>query len=265
MNTVAVRAGLQRGWIECRQSLTNPGEMLGWVWPSIIPLVVLYALRGTTVPATGFSVGSQAIPGILGMNVVLIGMMGLAIALIMDRMDGTLLRAKAIPHGMTGYLTGRVVGQSAITAAVLLILLVPCSLLFGGLSLDSVRSWLMLIWVLVLGLIATLPLGAVIAAVLRSPQSLSLGTLVVTLLVLVSGVFYPITALPGWAQWLGQVLPIYWLGLGMRSALLPDSLAVAEIGQSWRHWETVGVLGAWAVLGFVVAPIVLRRVARRRL
>jgi ABC-2 type transport system permease protein len=87
--------------------------------------------------------------------------------------------------------------------------------------------------------------------------------LVVTMLVLVSGVFYPITALPEWAQWLGQVLPIYWLGLGMRSALLPDSMASAEIGQSWRHVETVGVLGAWAVLGFVVAPIVLRRVTRR--
>src|SRR5688572_21507031 len=152
MTTVAVRAGLQRGWIECRQSLTNPGEMLGWVWPSLIPLVVLYALRGTTVPGTGFSVGSQAIPGILGMNVVLVGMMGLAMALMMDQMDGTLLRAKAIPDGVTGYLTGRVVGQSAITAAVLLILLVPSALLFGGLSLGSVQSWLTLIWVLALGL-----------------------------------------------------------------------------------------------------------------
>ncbi|MET0237653.1 MAG: ABC transporter permease, partial [Kibdelosporangium sp.] len=216
MTGIAVRAGLQRGRIECRQSLTNPGEMLGWVWPSVIPLVVLYALRGTTVPGTGYSVGSQAIPGVLGMNVVLVGMMGLAMALMMDRMDGTLLRAKAIPHGMVGYLTGRVVGQSAITAAVLLILLVPCAFLFGGLSLGSARSWLMLIWVLGLGLIATLPLGAVIGSVLKSAQSFSFGTLLITVLVLVSGVFYPITALPEWAQWIGQVLPIYWLGLGMR-------------------------------------------------
>ncbi|MBP2325191.1 ABC-2 type transport system permease protein [Kibdelosporangium banguiense] len=243
--------------------MTNPGEMLGWVWPSVIPLVVLYTLRGTAVPGTNFSIGSQAIPGILGMNVVLIGMMGLAMALMMDQMDGTLLRSKAIPNGVTGYLTGRIVGQSAITAAVLVILLVPCAFLFGGLSLGSPQSWLMLIWVLFLGLIATLPIGAVIGSLLRSPQSLSFGTLLITLLVLVSGVFYPITALPEWLQWAGQLLPIYWLGLGMRAALLPDSLAVAEIGQSWRHLETVGVLGAWAAIGFVVAPIVLRRVIRR--
>ena len=59
------------------------------------------------------------------------------------------------------------------------------------------------------------------------------------------------------------MFPIYWLGLGMRSALLPDELAAVEIGESWRHLEMVGVLGAWAIVGLVVAPIVLRRMARR--
>jgi ABC-2 type transport system permease protein len=63
-----------------------------------------------------------------------------------------------------------------------------------------------------------------------------------------------------WLQWAAEVFPVYWLGLGMRSALLPASV---EIGDSWRHMETLGVLGAWALLGLLVAPIVLRRMARR--
>jgi ABC-2 type transport system permease protein len=79
----------------------------------------------------------------------------------------------------------------------------------------------------------------------------------------ISGVFYPITALPSWLQWVGQVFPMYWLGLGMRSALLPESAAIVEIGQSWRHPETVAVLGAWAVVGLIAAPLVLTRMARR--
>jgi ABC-2 type transport system permease protein len=49
----------------------------------------------------------------------------------------------------------------------------------------------------------------------------------------------------------------------MRSALLPDSAVGVELGGSWRHLETIGVLGAWAVLGLIVAPIVLHRMARR--
>ncbi len=60
-----------------------------------------------------------------------------------------------------------------------------------------------------------------------------------------------------------KVFPLYWLGLGTRSALLPAGLASVEIGHSWRHLATFGVLGAWAVAGLLVAPILLRRVARR--
>ena len=79
----------------------------------------------------------------------------------------------------------------------------------------------------------------------------------------VSGIFYPITHLPHWLQWVGQTFPLYWLGLGTRSALLPANLASVEVGHSWRHLATFGVLSAWAVAGLLAAPILLRWVARR--
>jgi len=60
------------------------------------------------------------------------------------------------------------------------------------------------------------------------------------------------------------VFPMYWLGLGMRSAFLPDAAAASEVGESWRTLETVLVLGSWAVIGAVLTPIVLRRMARRQ-
>ena len=261
--TTALRAGLQRGRIEFRQNVTTVSDALGWLWPSIIALIVMYALNDSTVPGTNFSLGSQAIPGILGMNVMLTGLMGTALALTVDREDGTLLRAKATPNGMLGYLTGKVISQAGITVAVLLIVLIPAACLFDGLQLGSVPSWLMLAWVLALGLVATLPIGAVIGSLFSNVQSLSFVTLLITGLVVISGVFYPITAMPGWLQWIAQLFPVYWLGLGMRSALLPDAMSAAEIGESWRHLETLGVLGVWAILGFVLAPVVLRRMARR--
>jgi ABC-2 type transport system permease protein len=40
-------------------------------------------------------------------------------------------------------------------------------------------------------------------------------------------------------------------------------MASVEIGHSWRHLATFGVLGAWAVIGLVLAPVLLRRMARR--
>jgi hypothetical protein len=60
-----------------------------------------------------------------------------------------------------------------------------------------------------------------------------------------------------------QLFPLYWLGLGTRSALLPANLASVEIAHSWWHLATYGVLSAWAVAGLMVAPILLRWVAWR--
>ena len=50
----------------------------------------------------------------------------------------------------------------------------------------------------------------------------------------------------------------------MRSAFLPESAAALEVAGSWRTAQTVLVLGAWAVAGMIVTPIVLRRMARRQ-
>ncbi|MFD7550920.1 ABC transporter permease [Streptomyces sp. NPDC059578] len=260
---VALRAGLHRGWIEFRQNVSNSQDIWGAVFPPAVSLAVMYILRDNTVPGTDASLGSQAVPGILAMNAMLTGLMGLAIALTMDREDSTLLRAKAVPNGVLGYLTGKVVSRAAVTAASLFAVLVPASFLFGGLELGRAMSWVTLTWVLALGLFATLPLGAILGSLFNSAQSMSFTTLPLMGLVAISGVFYPINGFPDWLQWLAQVFPVYWLALGLRSALLPDELAAAEIGESWRHAETLGVLGLWAALGFLLAPVVLSRMARR--
>jgi len=261
-SSVAIPAGLQRGWIEFRHPLTNFAELMGWLWPSLIALVVLFFLKGSAVPGGDVSVGAYGIPGLLGFNVIMTGMLGLSVALTTEREDGTLLRMKAIPNAILGYLVGKVVSQAGMTAAVMLIVLVPAALLFDGLVL-SLPSLVTLAWVLIVGLTAVLPFGAIVGAMFKNLQTLSLVTLLVMALSVISGLFYPLSALPEWLQWIGQAFPLYWLGLGMRSALLPWEMASAEIGGSWRHAETVVVLGMWALLGFVLAPIVLRRLARR--
>jgi ABC-2 type transport system permease protein len=180
-----------------------------------------------------------------------------------DREDGTLLRAKATPNGMLTYLVGKIISVSGGLIVDLAIFLIPALFIIPGLAIGSPGSWLTLIWVLALGLMATLPIGAVLGSMFTSARSQGLLTLPILGMIAISGVFYPITAVPEWLQWLAQVFPIYWLGLGMRSALLPDNAVTVEIGESWRHLETVAVLGTWAVLGLIVAPIVLRRMARR--
>ena len=261
---VAARAGLSRGRIEFKQTLTTPGDLIAILITIGSFLAAMIWPRHTHVPGTHFSLGTTMLVSVLGLDVVVYGFITMADLIVTEREDGTLLRAKAIPNGMLGYLLGKVVNFSGQIAFAVAILLLTGAFLFTGLAIGSPGSWLTLAWVLALGLLATLPLGAVLGSLFPSQRSagpwwlLMLGGLTA-----ISGVFYPITHLPVFLQWTGQVFPLYWLGLGMRSALLPHALAAVEVGHSWRHLATFGVLSAWAIAGLVLAPVVLRRMARR--
>lgn len=261
--TVALRAGLRRGAIEFRQVFTNLQDLFSQLFLPVLLLVALYFMRNATVPGTDFSLGAMALPGVLGMYLAYISMMGLAMTLTIEREDGTLLRAKATPNGMLGYLVGKLLQTVGIAIVSIAIILVPGVLLFESLTLGDFGSWFTLAWVLFLGLLATMPLGAIIGSMVSELRGLWVVMLPSWALIGISGIFYPITQLPEWMQWIGQLFPFYWLGLGVRSALLPDSLVAVEIGGSWRHLETAGVLGIWIVVGLIIAPAVLRRMARR--
>jgi len=263
--THAVRLGVRRGWTEFLLSLRSPQDQAFYLVTAVGALVYLWLNRDNEVAGTDLSYATVALPGILGALLAFGVLIGPAYALAMEREDGTLLRQKAVPHGMQGYVTGQLVLNSLSLAPSLLTILVPGFLLFDGLMSGGAAGWLTLAWVVVLGLLATLPWGMVLGAVVPSTQKVATwGMLPVLVLTGISGVFAPVQVLWGWLQVVAQVFPTYWIGLGMRSAFLPDAAAAAELTGSWRTGATVAVLLAWAVAGLVVAPRVLRRMARRQ-
>ena len=72
-----------------------------------------------------------------------------------------------------------------------------------------------LLAVCVLGLMATLPWGAIVGSLVKSSQAgFGLSFLPISALIAISGIFYPISGLPGWLHPVAQVFPVYWLGLG---------------------------------------------------
>jgi ABC-2 type transport system permease protein len=257
-----LRVGAARGLIELRQTLTNSQDLWGYFFPSVGLLITLFFTNNAQVPGTSFSLGAATLPSSIGMLLAFGGLMTIAQYLVVEREDGTLLRAKATPYGMTGYLIGKVVTVGGMTLFSVLIVLIPGLFLVDGIQVD-LGGILTLIWLLPLAIVATMPIGAAIGSMLENPRVLGLVMLPIFGLVAISGIFYPITGLPGWLQAVGQLFPIYWLGLGMRSVFLPDALASVELGDSWRHLETFGVLAFWAVLGLLVAPALMRRMARR--
>ena len=261
----AVRLGVRRGWTEFLNSVRSAQDQGFFLFTGLATLAYLWFNRGDTVEGTTLLYPTVALPSILGALVAFGVVIGPAFALAMEREDGTLLRHKALPHGMEGYVTGQLVFHSLSALPQFLVILVPSALLFEDVMPSGAGGWVTVAWVLVLGMLATLPIGMVLGSVVPNTQKVGTwGMLPVLVVTAISGIFVPVQALWGWVQTVAQVFPTYWIGLGMRSAFLPDAAASLELGGSWRTGQTVLVLTAWAVAGLLVTPVVLRRMARRQ-
>ncbi|MFI5569415.1 ABC transporter permease [Streptomyces sp. NPDC051740] len=254
---------MRRGRTELRQTFTSGQDVFGYVLWTVLLMVPLFLARDERLKGAGISAGAFMLPSMVGMTLAFTGMMTTAQLLATEREDGTLLRAKAVPHGMVGHLVGKIVMVSGTALVSMALPFVVGVFLVDGVARQGGGALLTLVWVVPLGLLATLPMGAVIGSLVDSPRTVGLLMLPVMGLIVISGIYFPLSKLPEWLQIVGQVFPVYWLGLGLRAALLPAGAVAAEVGGSWRYLETAGVLGAWAVAGLLLAPSVLRRTARR--
>jgi ABC-2 type transport system permease protein len=260
----AVVLGIRRGWLEFVQSVRSTQDQGFYVFTALLTLGYLWLRRNSDSGVPGLPFAAVALPSLLAALIVFGIIIGPAYSIAMEKEDGTVLRHRAVPHGLVGYFSGQLLYQSLNLVPQMVVILIPSMLLFDGLMSD-VGGWFTVVWVVALGLAAALPLGMLIGALVPSVQKVGMwGMLPVMILVGISGIFYPIQQLWVWVQWVAQAFPLYWVGLGMRSAFLPDAAAAAEISGSWRTLETVAVLGGWAVVGALVTPMVLRRMSRRQ-
>jgi ABC-2 type transport system permease protein len=264
--TNAVRLGLQRGWTEFMQSLRSPQDQGFYIFTALAVLGYLMIRRNEHVPGSdGLLVTSISLPSILGALIAFGIVVGPAYSLAMEREDGTLLRHKAIPHGLRGYFTGQLVLHSLGVVPQLLIIVVPSLLLFDDVMAGGADGLLTLAWLIPLGVLAMMPIGMIIGALVPSTQKVGTwGMLPVLVLTGISGIFFRVQDLWGWVQVIAQLFPMYWLGLGMRSAFLPDSAEALELGGSWHTLPTALVLAAWAIAGAIATPPILRRMAKRQ-
>ncbi|MFD5031554.1 ABC transporter permease [Streptomyces sp. NPDC058220] len=257
------RAGFLRGGIELRHLLRNPKEMSGHLTNVVVALLVA-AYVSKDVPGTDTPMSHLVLAGFAAYLVFQIGLINLPQMLVTEREEGVLLRLRATPGGIPAYLVAKCLLVVVVTVGNLALLLVATALLVDGPLPHGPGGWLTLLWVTTLGLLAVVPLGAAIGAVLPNPrEALALIMLPTMGLLVTSGAVFPITSLPVPVQQVASVFPLKWMAQGLRSALLPDAARAAEPAGSWELPTVALVLTAWAVLGFLLAIPLLRRAARR--
>lgn len=262
MNRTTISAGLRQAGVNLLGDLRSPAALAYLFFPMLATAFAL-SVNNIELDRTTISIGRFAAPGWLTIAIATGGFMGMASTIMTEKEDGTLLRMKSLPGGMQAYVFGKVVYVTGSTMMSVILTLIPLALFIPEIVSFGPGGWLATLGYTALGLLATLPIGAVVGAVVRSMATLSFSLIGAYLLMAASNLLFPLNdRVPGWFEWLIQALPPYWIGLGMRSAMLPAEAAVLEFGGSFRTVPTLLVLGLWAAAGLALAPRALRRMVR---
>jgi ABC-2 type transport system permease protein len=260
VNVNPYRLGLSRGAIELRQVLRSRKDIYAYLSTPLLFLAVSYwQSRDGDDAMTQLSLA-----GGIGSTIFMFGLLTVPQFLFGDREDGTLLRLRGVPGAMTAYVTGKVFFVLVTITVSVALLLVGGQVLLGAGLPDTPQRWLTLVWVVALGIVAVVPIGAAVGSLLPAArEALGLYMLPMMGLMIVSGTFTPLREMPEWLRNLASFFPLRWIAQGVRSALLPDSAQALEVSGTWQHATVAGVLALWAVAGLLLAPRLLQRMARR--
>jgi ABC-2 type transport system permease protein len=253
------RVGAARAWLELKAFFREPMAMAFIFTLPAVLLVLLGAIFRHQVDGHGITVGQVFAAGLIGGGVVATGFQNIAIGIAIERDTRMLKRLAGTPMPRAAYFIGKL-GVVAISTVAELILLVAVGMLVDGLRLpDTAERWWTFAWLLVLGTVCFGLLGVAASSVPRSARSAApVVMLPVTILMFISGVYVPPSIIPKPMRLIASVFPLKWLCQGMRSVFLPPQAAVLEPAGTWELGRVALILGAWAVVGLVLALTTFR-------
>ncbi|WLD93799.1 ABC transporter permease [Alkalihalobacillus sp. AL-G] len=189
------------------------------------------------------------VPGIVAMMIMSNNMNGVAGQIsawrergILRRMQGTRLKASTF---IAAQITARLLLNG--TQALLVVLI--ADLIF---NINVAGSWLAMIFFIVLGTLAFMSIGFIIAGIAKNPESAGpIAGFASFPLLFLGGVFFPVSNMPDWIQPVVKALPIAPLTSALRETM--------NIGTPILQLETETlILGAWLIGGFTLASYVFK-------
>ena len=252
--------GMARTAIELKTFFRDRDALIFiFFFPVLLLGIFVTAFGGGTMGDDGPTVAQYYTPAMIASGIFLSSFQTLAIAIALERDDGTLKRLRGTPMPPLAYFLGKI-GLVVVTSVLqIAILLAISALLLDVEPPGSLGAWATLAWIFVLGSAGGTVLGIAFSAIPRSARSAAaIVTPIVIILQFVSGVFFVFYELPSWMQQLGALFPLKWLAQGMRSVFLPEQMAALEASGSWEHGTTAIVLASWLVLGLIACRFLFR-------
>jgi ABC-2 type transport system permease protein len=148
----------------------------------------------------------NVVPGLMGVILTMTLVMMTAMAMTRERERGTLENLLATPVRPLEMMIGKILPYVFIGYVQVLVVFTAARLLFG---VPMAGSFVMLSATVLLFIVATLAVGFTFSTIARSQmQSMQMTMFYFLPNILLSGFMFPFRGMPGWAQAIGEVLPL---------------------------------------------------------
>ena len=168
----------------------------------------------------------NVVPGLMGVILTMTMVMMTALAVTRERERGTMENLLATPVRPIEVMTGKIVPYVIVGYIQVALILIAARFLF---AVPMVGSMLLLSTALILFIAANLGVGFTFSTIARNQlQAMQMTFFFFLPSILLSGFMFPFRGMPGWAQWLGELLPLTHFLRVVRGIMLKGSGA-AEI------------------------------------
>ena len=190
----------------------------------------------------------NVVPGLIGVILTMTMVMMTALAMTRERERGTMENLLATPAKPVEVMFGKIVPYILIGYVQVLVILVVARLLF---DVPMVGSLALLSVVLVVFIAANLAVGFTFSTIARNQlQAMQLTFFFFLPSMLLTGFMFPFRGMPGWAQAIGEALPLTHFLRVVRGILLKGN-GIAEVAPHlWPIALFMAVAGAVALLRY---------------
>jgi ABC-2 type transport system permease protein len=189
------------------------------------------------------------IPGVLSMAIMQMGIFGVAFSFVSLKKRGILRRLWVTPINPSDFIIAQI-STRVIAILIQMVLMIGVGMLF--LNLHFVGNPLLIVTVGLLGAVVFLGFGFALAGISKSEDHVApLANLISLPMMLLSGVFFSRSNLPGFLHAITGLFPLTYLADAMRSVAI-DGASLVQVGPQ------LAGLAAWAVLSVFVAGRMFR-------
>ncbi|TVY09749.1 ABC transporter permease [Paenibacillus cremeus] len=189
------------------------------------------------------------VPGIVAMMIMSNNLNGVAAQIASWRERGVLRRMQSTTLSSSTFIAAQITARLLLNGAQAVIVLLVGSLFFGT---HVNGSWALLLGFIVLGTLAFMSIGFIIAGLAKTPESAGpIAGFISFPMMFLGGVFFPIKNMPEFLQPIVKLLPISHLSTGLRQ-IMNVGAGITEV------WSQAALLGGWLLVAFVIATFTFK-------